>query len=274
MASCSLRDGQVLEQSLLVNRTRDRNRQVGDGEHARHLLLDAAIEGRDLDVIGADDKRRVHGEENDIQEGTELEAPQLRRLELARSLGTDVLNAFGLEELVHDDERHVVLLRDPLEQFKERNLRDVTLDEHLVVLDLVLEIDLRLRRVVAEVRVQVSLATQRGEFPPHGGRREVDRRLVGVGDVRLLGLHHREQETVFTDADEFLPLAKLRGLLADDVAGDRGVGDPLSLGDPFLDHQLRFLVGEFEPGLLHQLAELVDAILGVAPLRVAGFRTR
>ena len=74
---------------------------------------------------------------------------------------------------------------------------------------------------------------------------------------------------------EFLPLAQLRGLLADDVAGDRrvgGTGWPLAIR--LLDHQLRLLVGQFEPGLLHQLAELVDAVLGAAPSSELLVRTR
>ena len=37
----------------------------------------------------------------------------------------DVLHALGLEVLLHDDERHVVLLRELLEQFEQRDLVDV-----------------------------------------------------------------------------------------------------------------------------------------------------
>jgi hypothetical protein len=132
-------------------------------------------------------------------------------------------------------------------------------------------IDLGLRRVGTEVRVQVGLAAQRGELPPHGGRREVDRRLVGVGDVRLLALHHGEQEAVLADADEFAPLAQLGRLLADDVAGGRRDRDRLAPGDPLLDHQLGLLVSQFEAGLLHQLAELVDAVLGPRLVLQLGF---
>ena len=90
----------------------------------------------------------------------------------------------------------------------------------------------------------------------------MDRRLVGVRNVRLLGLHHGEQEAVFADADEFPPFAKLRGLLADDVAGHRGGRHRLPFRDALLDQDLGFVIRHFEAGLLHELLEGIDAGLG------------
>ena len=57
-------------------------------------------------------------------------------------------------------------------------------------------------------------------------------------------------------------LAEVRGRLADAI-GRRFGRDAQTPGDAFLDHRLGLGLGQFEAGLLHELAELVDAGLGV-----------
>src|SRR6185312_13030953 len=265
-----LLNAQVLIQRLLADRLRNRNHQVRDRENAGDLLFHARLIRCDLDVIGADDVGHSGNRKSpqvNVEERTHRHAVEAGNGELL-GLGGIELRGHVAERRLVDDERHFVLLGHVAEHFSERRSLQVLLvidarpfDVRVVAEDGA-NLFLHLGRFGPENGVLVLLLAVASEFTPDGGRREVHRRLIGIRNVRLLDLHHGEQEAVVANADEFAPFAELRGLLANLVAGRDARRNVLAAGDPVVDHQLRFLVSQFEAGLLHELLEGIDLGLG------------
>ena len=254
----------VLQEGRVRLSVRDADDQFGHVEHAGHFVVVAervrVVVRPDLDVLRPGDPTHPYVPQDRVEEGPERQTTQV-------VLGLE-LSFPGLEvsrvEILAEDEPHAVIavfFAQLREQCFERGIVQ-SLDRNLLALEALQDAAQPLkagRGVRPEVVVTVLLDPRPGEFAPDGGRREVNRRLVGVRHERLLDLQHRQQEVVLAEPLQLGQFAQVRGLLADLVARGRFRRHPLAAADPLLNHHLGFLLGQLEAGLAHQLAERVDA---------------
>src|SRR5262245_14864296 len=207
-------DRQGLADAEGVERGRNRDDQVGDFVHAESVvdaLLGVGLLD-DLDVVLVDEvgqaELREHlghdAAERGARHGRDLDARRLvavhanRRVRLQRLLvRTDVeVRPFEVRaELLH-----------PVRKRQFGRLLDAGPHGGIHAGD---DLGVVLAGRRAEAVVAVALAAQLGQFLPRRGGREVNRRLVRVRDVRLLDLHHRQQEALLADALELVELLQV-----------------------------------------------------------------
>ena len=208
-------DIQALLEGLLIDGVRDRNDQVGHRVGPDDLLGRGVVGGGDLDVIAAEQVGAGVDIALDLaqqqpQHGGQADADHLRQL---HRLFLDLLHADGGEGVGVHDQGQLVTVAEELQGILQRRVRVDALFQVDLLLQLLLDLADRGASgvVLAQAGVIPDALAGLGDLDPGLPRRELDRRLVGERNVRLLHLEHGQQIAFLAGPLHFLDLADVVG---------------------------------------------------------------